>query len=340
MPKKEISRPSPRLGSVIADSVTLARAILDRVVRQRATKMVRLPQITIKGNLLYMGQCDLCSGNAGMFNSRHPACDASAEALRQRLHDLVFASVLAGQSCPDLNVKTQKEVDGSKFPIAYFKETILKAADDAASEIAKKSPMSEDELTRLSEILKGVGYPEGNREEMLRLKLFGMPFTALSHLLWLVWNNRLPDFDDWGQTRFNLHHGEDPIFRAGKTTLAEEQTVNTGSRTFGGLSVPVGAGMYYHVGASQGHKVSGLMPIDVGEMLITSQSLYFGGQARTLRIQLSGVLRYQPYVDGVGVCESYGPPKVFIPDYSGMDTGWFFFNLLSALTSKLTQRDN
>ncbi len=92
--------------------------------------------------------------------------------------------------------------------------------------------------------------------------------------------------------------------------------------------------MYYHVGDSQGHQeqVSGLVPLDVGEMLITNRAVYFSGQQKTLRIPLDYVIRYQSYVDAVGVCESHGTPKVFILDYSGMDTGWFFFNLLSALT--------
>jgi hypothetical protein len=98
----------------------------------------------------------------------------------------------------------------------------------------------------------------------------------------------------------------------------------------------MGAGIYYHFGASQARKVSGLLQIDVGAMLVTSQALYFGGQQRTLRISLAHVLRYEPYADGVGVCEAAGPPKVFVPDYSGMDTGWFFPNLLSALTAKLS----
>ena len=80
------------------------------------------------------------------------------------------------------------------------------------------------------------------------------------------------------------------------------------------------------------------MPLDVGEVLITTHALLFGGQRTTLRIPLNRVIRYQSYVDGVGVCEAHGAPKVFVPDYSGMDAGWFFFNLLSALTSNLTQQ--
>jgi len=78
------------------------------------------------------------------------------------------------------------------------------------------------------------------------------------------------------------------------------------------------------------------LPLDIGEMLITTRTIYFGGQKRTLRIPLDHVVRYQPYVDGVGVCEAHGAPKVFVMDYRGLDTGWFFFNLLSALTGRLT----
>ncbi|HEV2689468.1 MAG TPA: hypothetical protein VGV35_12980, partial [Bryobacteraceae bacterium] len=164
---------------------------------------------------------------------------------------------------------------------------------------------------------------------------FGLPSLDMSLILWQVLHGLTPIYDGTGRMQFNLHSDEVPIFTAGKVTLAEEQTVSTHARTFGGLSIPVGGGMYYHVGGSQGHQVSGLLPIDIGEMLITTEALYFGGQKKTLRIALTKVLRFQPYVDGVGVCESHGPPKVLVPDYCGMDTGWFFFNLLSALSSKL-----
>lgn len=135
--------------------------------------------------------------------------------------------------------------------------------------------------------------------------------------------------------QLNISHGEYPIFSIGATTYAEERTVSTQLRNYGGLSIPIGAGAYYHVGHSQGHTVAGLQPIDVGEGLITNSALYFGGQRRNFRISLANVIRYQPYIDGFGVCESYGSPKVFVPDYNGMDTGWFFFNLLTAITSSL-----
>jgi hypothetical protein len=283
-----------------------------------------------------MGKCDLCGDSAGIFKSRHPSCEMKAESLKHSLHDLVLNGVLAGMPFGELNTQTETRIQEENLPRCYFQEAMLLATNDAAIQISQKSPIPEDEVIRLVDLLNGFGYPNGNKEEILRNSLFGMAFTSLSNILWEVQNDRPPYYDGAGQMQFNLRLGEQPIFSAGNVTFAEERTVNTGSRTFGGLSVPMGAGIYYHFGASQARKVSGLLQIDVGAMLVTSQALYFGGQQRTLRISLAHVLRYEPYADGVGVCEAAGPPKVFVPDYSGMDTGWFFPNLLSALTAKLS----
>jgi len=259
-----------------------------------------------------------------------------AEALKHSLHDLVFNGVLAGMPFGKLNTQTETKIQEDNLPKSYFQQTMLLAANDAVTQISQKFPIPEDELTRLVDLLNGFGYPEGNREEILRNRLFGMPFASLSNILWEVHNDRLPYYDGTGRMQFNLRQGEHPIFSAGNVTFAEELTVNTGSRTYGGLSVPIGEGIYYHFGASQARKVSGLLPIDVGDLLVTSQALYFGGQQKTMQISLPHVLRYEPYDDAVGVCEAAGPPKVFVPDFSGMDTGWFLFNLLSTLTSKLS----
>lgn len=281
-----------------------------------------------------MGQCDLCGGNAGVFKNRHSACDTKAESLKQSLESFVVEGIKAGQRIGELNSDVEAKIQENNLPVLHFKPIMLQAANSAVMQIAQESPISQDELARLIDILGGFGFPEGNRDRILRDRLYGMAFAFMSNVLHEVQNGRLPYFDGQGQSQFNLRQGEQPIFHAGKVTFAEERTVSTG-RGYGGLSIPIGAGSYYHVGTSQEEKVSGLLPIDVGEMLIASRSLYFGGQKRTMRISLASVLRYQPYIDGVGICEPAGPPKVFVPDYSGMDTGWFFFNLLSTLTSRL-----
>lgn len=284
-----------------------------------------------------MGQCDLCGESAGMFKTRHAACDTKAEALKQQLRSLVLEGTLAGRGFGDLYTDAAMKIEAQRLPITYFVETMLTAANEAVTTLAMKAPISGDELTRLVDLLNGFGYPAGNRDEIIRHKYFGLVLAGMSHTLWGVQNDQVPYFEGDRHLRFNLQRGEQPIFSAGKVTYAEERTVNTGSRGYGGVSLPIGGGAYYHVGASQGRKVSGLLPLDVGEMLVTSHSLYFGGQSHTLRISLANVLRYEPFIDGVGVCEASGPPKVFVPDYSGIDTGWFFTALLSTLTAKLNQ---
>ncbi len=84
------------------------------------------------------------------------------------------------------------------------------------------------------------------------------------------------------ECKFNLQSGEHPVFTAGKVVFAEERTVSTHSRTFGSLSLPIGAGMYYRIGGSQGHQeqASGLMPLDMGEMLITNRHSISAGRRK------------------------------------------------------------
>jgi hypothetical protein len=171
--------------------------------------------------------------------------------------------------------------------------------------------------------------------QMVQRRWFASAQLHMSYVLWQVMNNITPNFEEAGESvAFNLRVGEQPIFQTGNcVTYAEERTVTNRTRSYQGLSVPVGGGIYYHVGGSQGHqeRTSGLIPLDGGRILIMTKALYFGGQEKTFRIALDHILRYQPYVDGVGVCEDNKAPKVFVFDYRGMDAGWFFYNLLCAL---------
>src|ERR1019366_9246491 len=238
----------------------------------------------------------------------------------------------------ELAAEVQQVLADNKVQSKYVQEPLLQGINDAVSQIALQSPVSEDDFERLFAVAEGFDL-NAHTAEFAARGWFGVAQLSMSHILWQVPHRTAPLFDD--APMFNLRSGETPIFQTGNTNVmyAEERTIASHSRSFGGLSVPVGGGVYYHIGGSQGHqeRTSGLQELDIGGMLITSLALYFGGQKTTLRIPLDHVLRYQPYVDGVGVCESHGAPKVFTFNYVGMDTGWFFYNLLSALTNNLRQ---
>ncbi len=290
-----------------------------------------------------MSLCEYCGQKAPWFQSSHPACVAKAISTGQVVQQLVFDGTLAGRSYDELSAEVEKMLTDGKVQFKYVREPLLQGANDAISQISLKSPVTKTEFERLTDIIRGFDGSLGKHlsneytAQMVQRRWFATAQLQMSYVLWQVLNNITPDFDETGETvAFNLRPGEIPIFQTGNcVTYAEERTVTNHSRTYQGVSLPVGGGIYYHIGGSQGHqeRTSGLLPLDGGKILITSHALYFGGQTKTLKIQLDHVLRYQSYVDGVGVCESHGAPKVFVFDYRGMDVGWFFYNLLSALSN-------
>jgi hypothetical protein len=294
-----------------------------------------------------MRLCGYCGQKTGWFQSSHAACVAKAKSVEQTVQKLVFDGALAGRSYDELWLEVQKVLTDNAVSIDYVRDALYQGANDAASQIALKSPISKSECDRLLRINSGLDGTLGKlpsdyyRAQIVPRKWFALGQLGMSYLLWQVLNNVTPDWNNTpGQTvvAFNLRHGEIPIFQTGECVMyAEERTLTNYNRSYQGLSIPVGHGVYYHVGGSHGHqeRTSGLTPLDGGRMLVTTKSLYFGGRKTTLRIPLDQVLRYQPYVDGVGVCESYGAPKVFVFDYRGMDAGWFFYNLLVALSKQL-----
>jgi hypothetical protein len=286
-----------------------------------------------------MSLCDYCGEKAAWFRNSHPACVARADGMGHTVKEIAISGTLAGKSYEELSTEVQQVLTGNKVPFKYVREALLQGVNDAASQIALQSPISDEEFNRLVAILQGFDITAYCAEYADR-RWFGFAQLGMSSILWQVIHRNVPLFED--AVDFNLRSDELPIFQTGNcVTYAEERTVSNHVRSFGGLSLPVGGGVYYHIGGSQGHqeRTSGLLPLDGGKMLITSHAVYFGGQKTTLRIPLDRVLRYQPYVDGVGVCESHGAPKVFVFNYRGMDTGWFFYNLLSSLTSNFTRVD-
>jgi hypothetical protein len=229
---------------------------------------------------------------------------------------------VAGKSYEELSAGVQKTLADQKVQFKYVLEALLQRVNDAASQLALQAPISNEEFERLFAILGAKGFNITEyRAEYASRRWFGVTECLMSATLGFVLNHKAVPYAE--PVAFNLRSGEAPVFEPGNC-------------------VPIGGGIYYQFGGSQGRqeRTSGLVPVDGGKVLITSHALYLGGQQTTLRIPLERVLRYQPYIDGVGVCESHGAPKAFVFDYRSMDTGWFFYNVLMALTNNLLSRSS
>jgi hypothetical protein len=108
--------------------------------------------------------------------------------------------------------------------------------------VALQSPISDDDFERLFAISDGFDLsPINRRAEFAERRWFAVPQLALSHTLWQVLNHIAPVFEE--DPMFNLRSGETPIFQTGTASVmyAEERTISTHTRSFGGLSLPVGA---------------------------------------------------------------------------------------------------
>jgi hypothetical protein len=290
-----------------------------------------------------MGLCKYCGEKAGLFKTSHDECATNLQRSIGAVRKLISDGTLGGREYSDLSREVQSVLANNRTPFAYVQDTIHQATNDAASQLALQAPASESEFVRLMDIIQGFDGSIGKHlsqeytSQMVARKWFATARLHMSYVLWQVLNNRTPDFEATGEAAaFNIRSTEQPIFQTGDcVTYAEERTISNPSRSYQGLSIPVGAGIYYHIGGSQGHqeRTSGLLPLDGGRVLITTKALYFGGAKTTFKILLDHVLRYQPYVDAVGLCEQGKASKVFVFDYRGMDVGWFFYNLLVALSN-------
>ena len=284
-----------------------------------------------------MSVCEYCGEKAGWFQSSHTACVERAGRVNTTVRELVFRQILEGKNHAEIDASVRQELADAKTPYKYVRESLLQSVNDVVSKIALQSPVTKDDFDRLQMMVGPDGFDmAAHKAEYVAKQWFGPARLSMSLILGEVLRGNIATFFD-DPVAFIVRSGETAILQTGDcVTYAEQRTISNHARSFGGLSVPLGRGIYYHFGGSQGHqeRTSGLMPLDGGKMLITSDALYFGGQQTTLRIPLDHVLRYQPYVDGVGVFEAHGAPKVFTFNYQGMEVGWFFYNLLLALTRR------
>jgi len=288
--------------------------------------------------------CEYCGTSAGWFSSSHPACVAKVQSTAKTVNAFVVETLLGGGTLADLTLGVQKILSESNVKQQYVNEALLDGLSDGISQFSKKAPISNDDYARMKAIYEAFGY-ESSLQRPGRMEM------ELSLTIWQAQNNCL---QQWGESLFSLRHGEILCYQAEGVSaiLLEEKTVTTG-RGYGGFSVPLGHGLYGHLGESRPQKVSGLMPIDAGAFAITTENIYFSGSCATTQIPLQHVVRYQPYVDGIGVSEGNGAPKVFtlfqncqfpdgrsISNASGYDTGWFLYPLLTALTNRLNGVSN
>lgn len=277
-----------------------------------------------------MSICRYCGQQASWFKDAHKECVRKAASGLEVLKSCVTDAVVQGKQFNDVLGRINELVTDAVIP----KDQVLPAIKDAwirgacAKSIAQ--PISEPEFDTLTSFYREAGL---SPEEMRKTQ--GHIAMILSFRLWTVLNDFSEPYQ--GPIRFNLQHGEVPVFGIANVLLTEEHATSSYVGGYSGASIRIASGIYYHLGGVRGHKTTStsLQEVDYGDFLLTTKAIYFGGTERgvSFRLPYNQVVRFQPYSDAIGICKNGGKEQIFSPQQVA-DCGWFLFNILQALAAK------
>jgi hypothetical protein len=278
-----------------------------------------------------VGSCRYCGSKTSFFKTAHESCETGAKdaliKLRALMTDSVMRSTPASVVLPQFIALrsqgrlTKKDAD----------DALLQSADSAAFKLARDRPASHEVADNVYGLFSAVN-PNFREEGKGLLAFPGYISLSLSNTLFQVLHGQVPYWDTTTPISFRLSSGESPIVQR-QAVLAEYRTVS-GGKVYESVSLPVGGGIYYRLGTLVPQSQhTGLVPLEPGQMLVTTHAIYFGGLQHNFRLPYPAILRLEPLADGVSVFPNFGSGKVFLPASLGFDDGWFFYNLISALAS-------
>jgi len=302
-----------------------------------------------------MGFCRYCGKKAGWFSDDHEACVISSQKGCEQVASLVASSTseklvpppghpdsddwyssFAGQACSEAKPTIDQITTEHRIPPDDLHKALLRGWSTGAERVGLAEPLSPERQTAIMAFARAIGLVDQET-----CKTDGFRATTLSTLLWSVMVHGDPTPVAYvAQHPFNLKAGEIPLLFFGSVVYSQETVSRAYQGGYGGMSVRVGRGMYYHFGGFKGQRIdtATLKEIDYGGMLLTTQNIYFGGEHRTFRIPYEHVVSFRPHGDGIGLFRDAANAKVevftvLLPDCNGKPVnappmfGWFLFNV-------------
>ncbi|MCU1309871.1 MAG: hypothetical protein JWO20_996 [Candidatus Angelobacter sp.] len=282
-----------------------------------------------------MGICTYCGQKAGWLSDVHTACIEKAEFGIAAINNVVMDAVTTGKTYDEISAAIKSISAQNAVPQDKVVLSIKDGWSKAAVEKGVKQPVSDDELSIALDVFKKAGITS---EEMVSTA--GFRQMAFSCILWRVLHDQMTPYE--GPITFNLHRDEIPVFGMANVLLSEERKTSSYEGTYGGATIRIGNGLYYHLGGVQGHRVQSnvVQEVDYGDFLMTTEAVYFGGTEHGInfRIPYAHIVRFNPFKDAVGICKDGSKQQTFAPQQHN-DCGWFLFNVLQALSTRTNGRN-
>ncbi len=301
-----------------------------------------------------MGVCRYCGQKAGWLSNVHEACAASAQQGSEQIASLVAAAVadklvppaacgdderelssFASQVWSEVESAVDRVESEHKVPVDAARQAMLRGWSDGAERVGLAEPLPFSRFVAAQALYTRMGFSD---KEMRWTN--GFLTATFSTILWSVMVRGEPISDAVANHPFNLRGDEVPLFFFGSVVYSKETVSRSYQGGYGGMSVRVGRGMYYHFGGFKGHPVESavLKEIDYGGMLLTTQNIYFGGAHTNFRIPYEHVVSFRPHADGIAFFRdsANAMAEVFTvlePGPGGQPVnarpafGWFLFNV-------------
>lgn len=109
----------------------------------------------------------------------------------------------------------------------------------------------------------------------------------------------------------------------------EQKTGSRYTAGYNGVGFKICKGVYYRIGASQGHSqpYEYQKNLGVGKFIITNKAIYFVGDNH-VKVPIAKVMSFEPYSDGITIVKDGANPKPYT--FVGFDP-WFLINAMQML---------
>ena len=271
-----------------------------------------------------MGDCKYCGQPAGLFRTKHKAC--------QEKHDTGWAQMLAlardaasGKANLEEMTPALTSIAAASFiPPEQVQEATVAGWEGAVDHFVDDGALSEDEEKHL------VGYTERFSLDRAVLDRNGAHTKVVKGaVLRDLMNGVVPHrVKLQGSLPFNFMPSEQLVWVFQDVKYYEDKTRRQYVGGYSGVSVRVAKGLYYRTGGFRGQPVETTERIlaDIGTVAVTTKHLYFAGTIKSFRIRHDKIVSFTPYSDGVLLQRDAqtAKPQIFVTG-----DGWFTHNLLA-----------
>ncbi len=276
-----------------------------------------------------MGLCKYCGQKAGLFRSKHKACEAQKIAGQTSIIQEVEQFILHKEEFENLKSKVQQIASENFIQIEELNALYGKGFDQAVNHILEDGVITEEEESKIGNF-KAQFEDFDTRIDTNDSILKVIKSLILRDLL----NGNLPKsrINYVGNVPFLIQKGEEFLWVFTNVAYHERvnKTVYVGRSQ--GVSVRIAKGVYYRTSSFKGNPVvtNELRYISTGILAFTNKHVWFSSDKKSFKTPYTKLVTIEPFDDGCGLLKDgvSAKPQIF----SNID-GWFTYNLVSNMVS-------